>query len=563
MSAFLQFGPPTQRLILTFDVASSVEEVATGTAPASATHWQGLSLQQASLPDGWQVRPWLFEWMEVQLLYLEPPDQPAPVWLRNGQPQPLEALGAGQYRARWRMRGQVGQVNWRLETRAGDLIWALQAEVFPQRLAYQHEFGVMLREVYTFLADLIWAEQGPTSSLSPQTSESPRQGPWEPHTLARWWALLTQVSQHPPQRWETVVEAQAPHQAHRLAPRLRQPWQGQGRVSAYRRRPVRDEAVLKVLRQELEALSQAWQCSARQGLPTMSPYFRQQRQQQARHWGERLQRRLSQPPWRDLDRAPPPDAARLRLSAPQQQLLPLTRRLRRAWSLALHPRLHLPLKATPQLYEYWVLTYLTRLLLHQAGYRLLSHGLIAAPVYGEALSLWGEGPRQLRFRHSQSGEELTLWYNRRFDPAAPGLPQQQPDILMERCAPGQSWPLRFVIEVKYQARRSAAGWGVPGEALSQLHRYRDALLSDLQQESGRRVALKSLGGMVVFPHPGPEADFEAHPQYGSLQRLGIGALPLTPGQYAAPGLFDQWMLAWLGLSVQQLMEQRIEYRLKP
>ena len=115
------------------------------------------------------------------------------------------------------------------------------------------------------------------------------------------------------------------------------------------------------------------------------------------------------------------------------------------------------------------------------------------------------------------GVRADVIYTPRF-PAPPGLLAQRPDLLLV-LRRGTS-ETRVVLDAKYRRddsaryRRRYGAAGPPEDALNTMHRYRDAV-------PGVSVAA------AVFP--GPSDGFEASRLWTSLGTLGVGAIPLRPG----------------------------------
>jgi hypothetical protein len=126
-----------------------------------------------------------------------------------------------------------------------------------------------------------------------------------------------------------------------------------------------------------------------------------------------------------------------------------------------------------------------------------------------------------------AGESTTrVAFNRSF-PGYTGT--QRPDLLLVLEAPG--WPALYVpLDAKYRLDASPGYLkrfkiaGPPIDAVNQLHRYRDALVSD-PLEANRPVVV----GAALFPLDAKAAEhWEAAPLSRALDDYGIGALPFLP-----------------------------------
>ncbi len=143
----------------------------------------------------------------------------------------------------------------------------------------------------------------------------------------------------------------------------------------------------------------------------------------------------------------------------------------------------------------------------------------------------------VRLRRGQRGTvrlatatgRVEVAYNPRF-PAPPALLVQRPDLVLTVTDGGRP-PRRLVLDAKYRRDDSAAyrrrhgSAGPPEDALGTLHRYRDAIVGrDRQPAVGHAVAL--------FPGT-DDAAFRASRLWTSIGSLGVGAVPLRPGQTRA------------------------------
>ena len=72
----------------------------------------------------------------------------------------------------------------------------------------------------------------------------------------------------------------------------------------------------------------------------------------------------------------------------------------------------------------------------------------------------------------------------------------------------------------------------PKEAIGQLHRYRDAILHTEITDSTYRGAIKNLGGIILYPYPLSEKEFEDNDFFKSIKQVNIGALPFLPSKSA-------------------------------
>lgn len=185
------------------------------------------------------------------------------------------------------------------------------------------------------------------------------------------------------------------------------------------------------------------------------------------------------------------------------------------------------------LYEQWCFLALVRLTAEATGHPPPAGQLLAAEQGGLRVRLRRGWEHTVSFPLADGGA-LALVYNPRFG-ADPLLVPQQPDVLLELRRPG-SPPMRRVLDAKYRIdpspeyRRRYGSPGPPEDALNGLHRYRDAL----------RVEQ----AIALFPHRDAEADpFGGSRLWGSVERIGVGALPFLPGE---TGYVAEWLRGWIG-----------------
>lgn len=144
---------------------------------------------------------------------------------------------------------------------------------------------------------------------------------------------------------------------------------------------------------------------------------------------------------------------------------------------------------------------------------------------------------------------LTLSFNRSYDG---DTGSQRPDIVLivhERDRP----QLIIALDAKYRVdasesfRRRHGAPGPPIAAVNELHRYRDAIVSETSSQTYR----PTVQGAALFPLTVEEtATFELGSSlYRSLGSLGIGALPFLPGNTE---LVESWLSSLLSAPIEQL-----------
>ena len=145
----------------------------------------------------------------------------------------------------------------------------------------------------------------------------------------------------------------------------------------------------------------------------------------------------------------------------------------------------------------------------------------------------GRGRRHAVVLRGGAGE-VEVAYEPRFG-GPPALLSQRPDLLLTLREHGQP-PRRAVLDAKYRRDDSASyvrrhgAAGPPEDALGDLHRYRDAIVSPDGKPLVERAA-------ALFPLRA-EPEFERTRLWRAHGSVGIGAIPLAPGH-------TDWLAAWL------------------
>jgi predicted component of viral defense system (DUF524 family) len=247
--------------------------------------------------------------------------------------------------------------------------------------------------------------------------------------------------------------------------------------------------------------------------------------------GDRLARLLRLGPLAAADAAtaPPAPTPRLLAAPGYAEAYDACRALALGLALADGPVPH----ATKELwlvYEIWCTLTLARAIADVLGQEIPPAAFFRAEHRGIRFLL--RRGRRHAVTFEGDGVRVRLAYNPRF---GDGLVPQRPDLLLtvERGGSAQ----RFVLDAKYRrddTARYLRRYGTPGppeDALGDLHRYRDAIVD---RQGRRRVA----EAVALFPVlDAPEAFGESR-LWASIERIGVGAIPLVPG--VTDGL-DRWL----------------------
>lgn len=224
--------------------------------------------------------------------------------------------------------------------------------------------------------------------------------------------------------------------------------------------------------------------------------------------------------------------------------------------------LHLTVKDLSTLYEYWCYLALLRLLSEETGQPIPLEHLFS--VSQEGLQVLLKRGRENRARFvAPNGSEMEVTYNPTFRGDFILVPQK-PDMILALKEP--DWPrMHLVMDAKYRVDASeeyVSKYRVPGppeDALNLLHRYRDAIIeAESSQAALSQPKRTVVQAAVVYPYE-TQVDFDQSPLWQSLHRLGIGAIPLLPGETI---YLRQWIRSALQSGAWSLADKVIPHRLE-
>lgn len=447
---------------------------------------------------------------------------------------------------------QVGQSRFVVEA-GGVAQVAFEVEIFPSKLDYRHDYEALREDVQEIAADLVLEYLRATYTPGGDTLSGPP-------GVAGWLLLLRRVVDDLEQALAYV--ARQPHwgtrrvvAAHR-ADRIRRPdaalrravERGRGRGAwgvVAGGLPMRERLPAASGRYTLDTPEHRW-FAAR--LALLRARLADLHVEEARRPSS-LRRRRVLDELADMQRrivrltrlavieeaeGEPPEEPSLRLlTAPgYREAYRACLRLQQGLSLEGGPH-QLGLKELHLLYEYWCFLTLVRLAAEAVGRRDPLRSLIAVEQNGLRLRLRKGRVQTVTFPLA-AGRRLDLTYNPRF--GGPGyLVPQQPDVLLTlRQADGAV--ARYVLDAKYRLDASPSyrrRYGLPGpptDALNALHRYRDAIRDRQPRRPGERTVVQAV---ALYPYreeaPGL---FEQSRHHRLLDEIGVGAIPLLPGQTA-------------------------------
>ncbi len=137
---------------------------------------------------------------------------------------------------------------------------------------------------------------------------------------------------------------------------------------------------------------------------------------------------------------------------------------------------------------------------------------------------------------------------------------QKPDIVLQlnRRDIDTGFRLTYLFDAKYRIGDEVANVDCPpDDAINQMHRYRDALYYDPEQE-GLPLKKEVIGGYILFPGHGKDEEIEQADFYRSIEKVNIGAFPLRPRKEASSRLLEDFLrsLIWEQPTVQILQETK-------
>jgi predicted component of viral defense system (DUF524 family) len=188
------------------------------------------------------------------------------------------------------------------------------------------------------------------------------------------------------------------------------------------------------------------------------------------------------------------------------------------------------------LYEYWCFLKLVQILKEQNASEIDYQDLIKVRANKFQVELQKGKSSRVTFKKEETGETTTIYFNREFKREGKKVftYNQRPDYSIEFKKKGFEKPFWYLFDAKYRFDESSESknnfYNVPQDAIGQLHRYRDAILHTEPTNSTYRGAIKNLGGIILYPYPLSEKEFENNIYRQSIAHVNIGALPFLPSK---------------------------------
>ena len=193
-------------------------------------------------------------------------------------------------------------------------------------------------------------------------------------------------------------------------------------------------------------------------------------------------------------------------------------------------------KNVSTLYEYWCFLKLVQLLKEQNASEIDYQDLIKVRANKFHVELEKGKSSRVTFKKENTGESTTIYFNREFNREGKKVftYNQRPDYSIEFKKNGFEKPFWYLFDAKYRFEEFTDSennlYNVPQDAIGQLHRYRDAILHTEITNSTYRGAIKNLGGIILYPYPLSEKQFENNTFYKTIEQVNIGALPFLPSK---------------------------------
>ena len=535
-----------------------------------ATYIDGVaSVTTSDLAD--ESGPALFEQTEYQL-YLRTTNANDQVEIRHRDPMITRKLNAQEggrvLHGSVNFRGQIGRSLFSVYVN-GRRILDFEVEVFPTKIDYETDYHEILSDVQSILTSLAYEYLRSTYQLGRLAADQqPSRLEWLvliEHIVDELEKAMNHIAQRPIRALVRLERSSRLERIRRVDSRVRSQirrGQGKGRLVHAGQVMAREKINQRPAELTLDTLEHRWLrnqlVAIQRNLSQISKLYdleaeKSERRKKLAHGVFDLKSRVSRltrlEPMGAASGNPPAGFASLQLvSAPgyreAYRLLVLLRMgLRLEGDL-----LQLSAKDLEVLYEYWTYLTVVRTIRDEHGAPLRLDQLFKLNRSGLTVQLkQGKGQR-VSFRAGEH-RKVHVVYNPQFSNRESTLIPQKPDILIRLEEDG--WPLiQLVADAKYRIdaseeyRRQFGSFGPPKDAINVLHRYRDAILEfDKMVQEAPQLKRSVVQAAALFPMNGqPDEDFRESRLWMSLDRLGVGAIPLLPTN---AGFLKEWLLGAL------------------
>ncbi|KUO51107.1 MAG: hypothetical protein APF76_16570 [Desulfitibacter sp. BRH_c19] len=195
----------------------------------------------------------------------------------------------------------------------------------------------------------------------------------------------------------------------------------------------------------------------------------------------------------------------------------------------------LSIKNLAELYEYWCFLKLNSLL--RKRYIMEKNSMLSIDRNGMVVTLAKGQKSELVYLNPKHNERIRVIYNKKFI----DLPTiaQAPDnmLILEKSKSRTNF--YYIFDAKYrisnddQYIRTFNQPGPPEDAINSMHRYRDAIVSAVENKSDFQRNI--FGAFILFPHNDElmfsgRKEKQANKFFESIEKVSIGALPFLPSQ---------------------------------
>ncbi len=181
-------------------------------------------------------------------------------------------------------------------------------------------------------------------------------------------------------------------------------------------------------------------------------------------------------------------------------------------------------KITPKklysLYEMWCYIKIHKILC-DLGYEVEEYGILQYEDNGMYLSLLQDSQSKMVYKSNKN--RLELWYNKSYSMPTT---DQRPDTVLHIRNLSDRDNRTYIFDAKYRISVDNGKIGPMVEDINVMHRYRDAIVSKMNDEFHYKY--DTFGAYVMFPY-GNEEDFLNHKFYKSIEEVNVGAFPMLPG----------------------------------
>jgi hypothetical protein len=466
-------------------------------------------------------------------------------------------------------RNQIGRSQFSIEWN-GQRQLDFELEVFPTKVDYDSDYKDILADVQSILTSLAYEYLRSTYQLGKASSGSrPSRLEWlvlVEHIVSDLEKAIHYIAQRPSRGLRRSEQTARVERIRKIDSRVRsQVRRGQGngdllQLSSLR---VRERLAQTPPELTLDTMEHRWIRNqledVQRSLAGLTGYFLSDEEQGERRIRSlemiknlkfRIARLLGVEPLQEAEGDAPAGFASLQLvSAPGYResyrlLLFLRMGLRLEGDL-----FKLAVKDLDVLYEYWCYLKVATIVREEVGGPSDVESFFKFGLTGLAVQLKKGESQKLTFRSGRH-RKVTVLYNPMFANQDTTLIPQKPDILIR--LEDEDWPrVQLVCDAKYRVdatekyRQQFSSYGPPVDAINVLHRYRDAILElDTLESIGSNLKRSVVQAAALFPlnQLDGEPDFRGSRLWKSMERIGVGAIPVLPTNTS---LLKEWILGSL------------------